>query len=60
MWKNITFENREDALKAEKMLSSLSLKGCLDTKIKYFGVGNPGDSYDDETYLRTLSIKIEE
>ena len=60
MWKHVVFTNREDALKAEQMMSSLSLKGCLDNKIKYFGVGNPGDSYDDEKYLRTLSIKIDE
>ena len=59
MWKHVVFNNREDALKAEQMMSSLSLNGCLDN-IQYFGVGNPTDTDADEKYLRTLSIKIKD
>ena len=49
------------ALKAAEVLTSLSLKGCLNENIiQYFWVGNPGDTMDNEIYLRTLSIKIKD
>ena len=60
MWKHVVFNNREDALKAEQMMSSLSLKGCLNENVAYFGVGNPTDTNATEEYLRTLSIKIKD
>lgn len=60
MWKHVVFNNREDALKAEQMMSSLYNNGGLDKKVVYFGVGNPTDTDADEKYLRTLSIKIKD
>ena len=60
MWKHYNFKTREDGLKAAEVLTSLSLKGCLNENIQYFGVGNPGDTMDNEIYLRTLSIKIKD
>ena len=60
MWKHITFETREDALKASAMLRNLWNNNCLNEKVCYFGVGNPGDTMDNQIYLRTLSIKIKD